>query len=159
MGARRRKVSQIAGQWVSYRQDMLESAAFRALGAVPSRILHRLEVEHMRHGGQENGRIPCTYNDFEQYGIRRKSVPRAIKEAVALGFLIITERGRMAAHEFRVPSRYRLTYISTLESGPTDEWARIKTDEQAVAILNMLEATRGAKKQKTGGEIVQFQGR
>jgi hypothetical protein len=52
-----------------------------------------------------------------------------------LGFLEVTQRGRMAAADFHVPSRYRLTYLITASNGPTDEWSKIATDEEAAAAL------------------------
>ena len=57
-------------------------------------------VERVRLGGKENGRLVCTYDDFATYGIRRRSLAAGIAELVALGFIEVTERGRMAAADF-----------------------------------------------------------
>ena len=51
-----------------------------------------------------------TYDDFEAYGIHRHAISPAIREAEALGFLQVTERGRAGNAEFRSPNRFRLTY-------------------------------------------------
>ena len=56
------------------------------------------------------GRLPVTYEDFERYGIDRHSIAPAIREAVALGFLEVTERGRAGNAEWRRPNYFRLTY-------------------------------------------------
>jgi len=61
----------------------------------------------------ENGKLPVTYDDFAEFGIRRKAISSGLFELVTLGFVEITEKGRMAAAEFHVPSKYRLTYIFT----------------------------------------------
>lgn len=59
-----KKHQQIAGQFIPHRVEMLESPAWRALSFVARRILDRLEIEHAGHGGAENGRLICTYDDF-----------------------------------------------------------------------------------------------
>src|SRR5436190_14169667 len=86
----------IGDQFVAYRVTMLGSPAWRALSLVARRLLNRLEIEHCNHGGKENGRLVCTYDDFAAYGIRRRSIASGIAELVALGFIEVTERGRMA---------------------------------------------------------------
>jgi hypothetical protein len=127
----------IEGQFVPHRLAMLESAAWRALSFTARRILDRIEIEHMGHGGVENGRLPVTYDDLERYGIRRKSISGGLFELAALGFLEITQRGRMAAAEFHVPSKYRLTYVLTFDpaGAPTDEWSKFASDQEALDAL------------------------
>ena len=61
MSRTRRKNNQISGQFVAHSRELRELAAWRALPDNARRILDRLEVEHMRHGGAENGALPCTY--------------------------------------------------------------------------------------------------
>ena len=67
------------GPYVVHRGKMLESDAYRSLGKTELKILARLEIELMRHRGTNNGRIICTYDDFAEYGIRRPSIPRALR--------------------------------------------------------------------------------
>ena len=50
------------------------------------KIVERVAIEHMGHGGTLNGSLIVTYDDFETFGVRRKSIAPAIKKAVALGF-------------------------------------------------------------------------
>jgi hypothetical protein len=141
----------IEGQFVPHRLAMLESAAWRLLSFTARRILDRIEIEHMGHGGVENGRLPVTYDDFERYGIRRKSIPAGLFELEALGFLEITQRGRMAAAEFHVPSKYRLTYVLTFNpaGAPTDEWSKLVSDEEAANALKV----RPRKRRVTGKAV------
>src|SRR5262249_11706505 len=106
--SRRRKTT-IDGQFIAHRVEMIVSDAWGALSLPARRILDRLEIEHASHGGVENGNLPCTYDDFSRAGVRRQSVARAIRELEALGFVKVTQRGRKAAGEFYLPSRYRLT--------------------------------------------------
>jgi hypothetical protein len=75
--------------------EMLESPAYRTLSLSARKVLDRLEIEFERHGRNplENGCLPCTYEDFVEYGIHRQAIPPAIREAVALGFIRITRKG------------------------------------------------------------------
>ena len=116
---------------------MRESVAWRHLPDTARRVLDRLELEHMRHGGAENGHLICTYSDFVQSGIRRASISLAIRQAVALGFVEVTETGGRSISGFRSPSRYRLTYVNGTGRSPvwTDEWTRISTADVAQAAL------------------------
>lgn len=129
--ARRPRRTQIAGQWTAHRIDMLRSPAWRVLSLSARRVLDRIEIEHASHGGAENGRLPVTYEDFYRYGIHRHAIGPAIREAVALGFLEITEAGRAGNAEYRKPNFFRLTYIHT-KIGPTDEWSKITEDDAEV---------------------------
>jgi hypothetical protein len=126
------KASQkIAGQFIAHRVEMLRSPAWRALNFAARRVLDRLEIEHAEHGARENGSLVCTYDDFKRWGIRRGSVSAALADLIALGFLEVTQQGRMAAADFYIPSKYRITYLNTRAAGPTDEWGKIATDEEA----------------------------
>jgi hypothetical protein len=129
----RRRKTIIDGQFIAHRVQMLNSDAWAALSHAARRILDRLEIEHASHGGVENGNLACTFDDFARAGIRRRSVAMAIRDLEALGFLEITQRGRRAAGEFYLPSRYRLTYLHTKHGAPTDEWKRVSA--QTIATL------------------------
>ena len=100
----RRRRTTIGGQFVAHLIEMLESPAFRVLSLSARRVLDRVEIEHAHHGGADNGRLPVTYDDFQRYGIDRHAIGPAIREACALGFLEVTERGRAGNAEFRSPS-------------------------------------------------------
>lgn len=106
---------------------MLESPAYRALSQSAHRVLSRIEIEMAHHGGKDNGKLPVTYDDFEQYGIHRHSIRAAIGEVVALGFVEIMQAGRAGNAEFRAPNIFRLTYRETARENPTDEWKKIET--------------------------------
>src|ERR1700730_16310495 len=113
---------QYKAQFLGRTLEMLKSPAFRELSLTALRVLARIEIEHMQHRGVDNGRLPVTYHDFEEYGIRQRLVGRAIRELVELGFIEVTRKGRGGNREFCRPSLYRLTYVQTTDAGPTDEW-------------------------------------
>jgi hypothetical protein len=106
-------------------------------------LISRIELELCSHGGQDNGKLPVTNEDFCEYGIHHSSIAPAIREASALGIIEVTERGRGGNAEFRRPNLFRLTSAFTTRSDPpTNEWKRIKTLEEAEAIA------RAARKDK-----------
>ena len=115
MSRTRRKNNSIVGQFVAHPRELRESSAWLALPDNARRILDRLEIEHMRHGGAENGTLPCTYSDFVLHGLR----------------------GGRSISEFRNPSRYRLTYINGrgMSAIKSDEWRRITSADAATAAL------------------------
>jgi hypothetical protein len=117
--------------------EMLESPAHRALSLSARRILDRLEIEFHHHGGnpEENGRLPCTFDHFADFGIERHGIAPALRELVALGFVEITQHGRAGKAGHRQPTLFRLTYRHWgSHQETTDEWRRIKTGEEAEAM-------------------------
>jgi len=123
--------------YVSHLLVMREAPAWRCLPDNARRVLDRLEVEHLRRRGRQNGQLLCPYGDFQEWGLRRASVRLAIEQAAALGFLEVTRRGFKA-----VPSLYRLTYVRSLNDKPppTDEWRAFHTIADAKRALTRVEA-------------------
>ncbi len=133
--------NKIAGQFAARLIELLVSPAYRVMSLSAHRFLDRLEIEHAHHGGRDNGNLPVTYGDFVKYGIERHSIAPAQREVEALGFAQVTERGRAGNAEYRTPNKFRLTYRPTDSAGPTDEWRRIKTIEEAKAIALVARKT------------------
>lgn len=127
----RRRRTQIGAQFSPRRVDMLESPAYRALSLSAHRIIDRIAIELMHHGGADNGRLPVTYDDFEQYGVHRHAIAPAIREAAALGFIEITQEGRAGNSEWRKPNLFRLTFArSNNDRGDgTHEWRNISEED------------------------------
>jgi hypothetical protein len=107
--------------FIKRRRSLNESAAMAALTLAAHRVLLRLEIELMQHAGRNNGKLICTFDDFEQFGIRRKSIAPAIRLLATVGLVEITLRGWRLASYGR-PARYRLTYLESFGKPPTDEW-------------------------------------
>jgi hypothetical protein len=63
---------------------MMESPAFLALSLAGRRILDRLEIQMAHHGGNDNGRLPVTFDQFVEYGIHRHSIATGLREVRAL---------------------------------------------------------------------------
>ena len=128
---------------------MMESPAYRVLSLSGRRVLDRIMIELGHHGGNDNGKLPVTYEQFEEYGIDRHAIAPAIRELEALGFLEVTQRGKPSAGEFRLPNLFRLTCVNCMSTPqPTHEWRRIPDMKAAEALAK---AARRAKKQKSSG--------
>jgi hypothetical protein len=119
------------GQFTTRPVEMLQSPAWRVLSLTGHRILDRIELELANHRGKDNGQLPVTYADFIRFGIHHNGVGPGIREVEALGFIEITRHGTAGNAEYRTSSLYRITYQRQHE---TNEWARIKTMEEAQAI-------------------------
>ena len=102
----------ISGQFIPLTIEMLRSPAFRVLSLTAHRILFRLGIELADHGGRDNGDLPVTFTDFEQFGVGdRHMIGPAIREIIALGFVELTKPGRSGNGAHRMPNRFRLTYL------------------------------------------------
>jgi hypothetical protein len=63
--------NRISGQFAARLIEMLESPAYRALSRSAHMVISRVEIELGHHGGNDNGRLPITTNDFVEYGMHR----------------------------------------------------------------------------------------
>jgi hypothetical protein len=137
--------SKISGQWSPRLVEMLCSPAYRALNLSEHRVLSRVEIELANHGGNDNGHLPVTKQDFIDYGVSGRLVASSVRANVALGFLRVTMRGRGGNAEHRQPNHFLLTFAYGRDSRaqpPTHDWRKIKTIEEAEAIAK---AAREAK--------------
>jgi hypothetical protein len=134
-----KRKSWIGRQFAARPIEMLESPSMRVISLAARRALDRIEIEHAHHGGNDNGRLPITYADFEHFGLHPNGIAPAIRELVALGFSEVTRKGYGGAAEVRAPSLYRLTYrpawnATHRDGDGTHEYLAIKTVEEAEAI-------------------------
>jgi len=114
-------------RWVWHTADMRNTEKWLRMPLTCRRLLDRIELEHMAHNGQENGRLNVAYSQFVQWNISRRSIPAAIRYAENAGFLEVMKRGY---HVKDTTNEYRLTYVATRErvrgvyewSAPTNEW-------------------------------------
>ena len=97
-----------AENWISYPRSLVESPALRVLSRGAILVMRRIELEHMTHGGAENGNLQVTQRQFEEWGVHRDAIGPAIREITALGFAKV-ERGHAGVGGHGVPNRFRLT--------------------------------------------------
>jgi hypothetical protein len=132
----------INGQFTMRLIEMLRAPAMRVLSLTGRRILDRIEIEHARHGGRDNGKLPVTHADFREFGIDHDAIAPGIREVCALGFVKLTRRGFAGNAEHHCPSLFQLTYRPTDGAEPTDEWRAIVTTEQAETIAAQARANK-----------------
>lgn len=146
------KRNRIGGQFAARLIEMLESPAYRVLSLSARRVIDRIEIELGHHGGTDNGKLPITYDDFENYGIDRHAIAPAIREAAALGFIEVTRAGRAGNAEWRLPTLYRLTFAVTKDVPQTHEWRRIGDITEATQIAKMARMPRSKKQRASEGK-------
>ena len=143
--------NKIDGQWVPRRREMLRSPALRVLSLTARRILDRLDLEHINHGGKDNGRLPVTFADLRRFGMPNPNDnARGFRELRALGFIEVTRAGRAGNAEHRTPNLFRITYLSANGEAPTDEWRRIATIEEAERIAREARKKLPVSEKDTG---------
>jgi hypothetical protein len=135
-------------------QEMLESPAWRALPPAAKGVIERIAIEHMSHGGTENGRLPVTYGDFEKHGVRRMSIRFGIMAAHALGWITITEEGHAGAGDTRRAARYALQWIDRHDGAPrSNGWKRFETLADAEAMVEKVREVLKAEAEQRKGRI------
>ena len=144
------KPNKISGQFAARLIEMMESPAYRVLSLSAHRVLSRIEVEWAHHGGQDNGQLPVTFDDFVAYGMHRTAIGPALAELEALGFIVITDQGKMAhAADYRRPKKFLLTSRPVPKGAdPLHNWKRITTMEEAQAIAESARKLSGEKKKE-----------
>jgi hypothetical protein len=115
--------------WVWLTREMLQSTIWGALGIAARRTLDALLLEHMSHGGKENGNLAVTYRQLEAFGVSKNDIRRGLAELQVCGFIRLVKQG------YRVtgggePSRYAVTWLVTFLGKPnaenaTDDWREV----------------------------------
>ena len=67
-----RPPSNQAWSWLT--SELINSLAWRSMSVNCRKLIDRLLLEHCNHGGWENGRLVCTYKDFQEYGLTRNKI-------------------------------------------------------------------------------------
>jgi hypothetical protein len=123
--------------FVKLTRALLESPAWRSLSINAHRFIDFLMIEHLRHGGQENGSLRAPRRQLWAFGIGQHQVSAAIEETEHVG-LVECRRG-IGRHS----STYALTWIPYGDkTGPSDRWrayecqTALATDECQTALSN-----------------------
>jgi hypothetical protein len=132
--------------------EMLKSPAFRVLSGSAHLILARVEIEFSSHSGKDNGKLPVTHKQFEDYGLHNHAIGPALRELEALGFLAV-ERGCAGNAEYRRASMYGLTWRGPdgVFSEGANPWKRITTVKEALAIQAKARKTPPESTESRGG--------
>jgi hypothetical protein len=121
----RSKKWQPEAPFIPHSKTFRESYAFRLLSTPAKRVLEFLELEHLAHGGAENGRLAAPYSQLIAFGLSSRDIPNAIREVVALG-LVARSNQTFRLGGKNIMSLYRLTYLPDCEGNkPTDDWRHV----------------------------------
>jgi hypothetical protein len=134
--------------WVWLTRELLESVAWRGLSINARRLIDCLQIEHMSHGGQENGRLICTHRQLHSFGIHKDAVVAAIQECAFLG-LIRYERGGLDPGS-RLPSTYRLTWLPVIQRGTSGVMVEPASNEWRSINADHVQALRSARAIRKG---------
>ena len=91
--------------WVWLTRELLSSAGWQSLGINARRLIDFLLIEHMNHGGRQNGYLLAPRDRLIEFGIGARHVAGAIEEARAARLLDV-KRGTG-----RRPSTFALTWL------------------------------------------------
>jgi hypothetical protein len=128
------------GAFVPHRLEMLISPAWQQAPRPLRRLIERLEIEHLRHGGFNNGELYVSYNQFVAFGLSKKSIRPTLDLGQALGLIEVIQDVDVIPgdrkSDLRPENKYRLTYVPAKgKQSPTDEWKAISAD-RAERLLN-----------------------
>ena len=134
-------------QHVRHTIELLRSPAMRVLSRAGHKILMCVESELCKHAGKNNGKLPVTYEAFEEFGLHRHAIGPGLREVEALGLLLVTERGRAGNANWRRPNLMMLTYLPSGANNKTpasDQWRNIATKEEAEQIAQKARNSKPA---------------
>ncbi len=138
--------------WAWFTREMLEAPAWQALPITARQVIDRIIVEHLKHGGKENGNLVITFQDFQDFGIRRPMIQPSIRLAVSLGWIQITENGVKGHGIARRPTRYSLAWLPRADwTPPTNRWKAQPKDTIAMALNTFNAARKHANKKNSPG--------
>lgn len=121
----RAKRWKLEGQFIAHTLDMRESPGFRALTMPARRVLDFLELEHLRHGGAENGSLMAPYAQLVTWGVTKRDIAPAIATLVQFGFIRRTEHGERLGGRPNA-TRYALTWLPTSDGAlPTEDFRKV----------------------------------
>jgi hypothetical protein len=98
-------------------RELLSSDAWRSQNIHTRRLIDFLLLEHIRRGGQNNGRLKAPQRQLYAFGIGPNYAVAAIVRAEELG-LVVCHRAGM-----RTATTYRLTWLESYDGKPAgNEW-------------------------------------
>jgi hypothetical protein len=137
--------NKINGQFVPMTETLLSSKAWRAANVHDHvrRLVDFLIIEHLRHGGQENGKLKAPRRQLRNYEagarIPARFVSDIIDEVVALGLVDVYRGSRRRA------STYGLTWLPLFDGTPPSN----RFTECDAAADAIIEAAKQAKRRST----------
>jgi len=104
---------------------VLDSPGYRALSITAQRILTFLLSEHLSHGGKENGRLMCPYNQLVRMGCSRHAIAPAIDELERFGLVKFTKGDRLGGRPGATRARITFYTVDGKMASATNDYKRI----------------------------------
>jgi hypothetical protein len=126
-------------------KSLLESFAWRALSRAARQVVDRIAIEHLAHAGMENGKLRVQKTDFIDYGIHNDAIAPAQREALALGLILMTKRGRAGNAEHRAPHHWALAFVRKdprYTAMVSTRWKRFQSLKEAKAVGDEARASK-----------------
>ena len=145
--------------WCWLTVELLTSAAWTGQSIHCRRLLDFLMLEHMAHAGTENGNLAAPYSQLVGFGIGRRFIAMAIREAEDRRLIEVIRGGKRNQVADHI-SRYRLTWLATKardQTGtyyvaPTNDWTRTtKADVEAILVDRKKRLKRRSVKKQSSG--------
>jgi hypothetical protein len=134
--------------FVMLTRGLLSSDAWRSLGINGWRFVNFLLLEHMGKAGTQNGKLKAPHRQLESFGIGRRHIADAIREAEGLGLVECRRAGLRAA------STYTLTWLPLPDGAPaSDFWRGYRNPN-----LRPLSTSKPKNLQSEGVAAVQYEG-
>jgi hypothetical protein len=129
--------------FVGHSRAMRESPGFAALNLAARRVLDFIELEHLAHGGTDNGNLMAPYAQLEKTGISSRDIRPAIEMLTVFGFIRRTDAGERLGGRPNAAT-YALTFYPTFDGTPPTEDFRIVT----LADVKFLLAERSTHRER-----------
>ncbi len=142
------------GPYIQLRKEVMTSRAWKARSVPLMRILERLAIEHMAHGGRRNGSLYVSYGQFVQEGVSRRAIKPALRLGEDLGLLEVIRPLGKAGGTLRNPHAYRLTYLPLPSGRLTDEWKAVGAVQIQAALARYRNATSNKKRLPSSQKII-----
>jgi hypothetical protein len=138
----------VKDQFVMLPRELLESTAWRGRSVNAGRVIEFLMLEHMRHGGRENGNLKAPQRQLVAFGIGAQYVAGGINE--------VEQRRIVKAHRHgqRVATTYELTWLPLHDgSAPSDEWRQYQPPPKGRNLPNKRKAGLPYKGKADGSNL------
>ena len=137
--------------WTWITLELISSDAWRLRSINCVKFIDFLLADHMNNAGQENGRLMATYDQLEDWGMRRANIRGAIDEATFLGLVRQTKQGGRYG-KAKEPSEYRLTFFPVIVDirsvdAPSNEWKGV-TEQMILTQKKQIKDLKAAKKKR-----------
>ena len=121
----RAKKWKLEGAFFGLTHSLIGSPAYQRLNTPARKIFDFLVLEHLAHGGAENGNLAAPYRQLQIFGISSRDIPKAFLMLDTYG-LVKRTNGAFVSLGRQNMARYRLTMVpDKFGNLPTDDWKNV----------------------------------